>query len=258
MATSETSFNFPVGDRIIFECDDSDDSDDDESGVHRAEIVLYRPRTNSIQVREQDSIKSYFLDDIRIRSIEPSQEALELHSTIENVSSFDLSIFKENKYSHQCVNIESDNLIENCSALKRLTMGLKYYSLLNLNDEENKKNTNTTLSESIFATFVHEVYHNFIDDYNHLDDIHHNQLNKIQEILITSQLFKPCNIESCKYTARHHDIECEEEENEIHARRRRRDPDLAMFMEQMDALHFYLFHLFHVGLMIMKQRRIWI
>ena len=249
-----------VGDTFTFEYN-SDSDDPDNLSVRQGEVLKITKRTKTVQVKEKgdDGIyltSSYYLGDIKIKSIQqtnPVSIELNREQTIQRVTSFayntDFSIFNENK-GVQCDTNESDHLIENCSALKRLTTGLKYYSLLNV------FNSSDDTDQQIFAQFVDDIYHDIIDDYNHLDTIHGEQLHKIKEILLKTEIFKPCDIRKCKYTARHH--ETEEIQHNHRGRNKnknevRLDPSLHLFASTMDSLHFYLFHLFDTGLMVAEE-----
>ena len=149
----------------------------------------------------------------------------------------DLTIFKTEKSDIEC-NENKDNPIKSCLALKRLITALKYYSLLNVISNNNDK--------QIFLNFIKCIYKSFLDDYNHLIRKHDKQLQQINQLLIKHKLFASCNILKCQFTARHH------KERDDDGNKNAFDAQFEFFKKTMDSLHFYLLHLFHVGLRAMK------
>ena len=122
-------------------------------------------------------------------------------------------------------------------------MALKYYSLLNVNTNNNDK--------SIFMDFIKSIYTNFLDDYNHLLYTHDEQLQIINQSLIKDSSFGDCNISKCNFASRHHkkrtnnNHDTNDNDNIF-------DGQFEFYKTTMDSLHFYLLHLFHVGLRTME------
>ena len=150
-----------------------------------------------------------------------------------------LTIFKTDQSDIEC-NDNNDDPIKCCSALKRLVTGLKYYSLLNVITNQDHK--------QIFINFIKSVYTKFLDDYNHFLEKHDEQLEKINESLIQDVSFGDCNISKCKFATRHHKERGGNDNNN------KFDGQFEFYKTTMDSLHFYLLHLFHVGLRAMKNK----
>eukprot|EP01084_Bolivina_argentea_P279992 478746_1 len=200
MTMDQSAFTFTpndivIGDEILF---DSDPEDDDQSHTHKGTIQVYTPKNQTIGVKSNETggISTYFIDEIKIKLISPSNEAQRTQSTLESCISFDLTVF-EAQGNYKCEKTENTfDIIKKCTPLQRLVSGLKYYSLLNI--------STNTIHQDIFANFIDEIYCELIDDYNHLDDIHNDQLEQIHQMLIQSKTFTKCQINKCAFTARHH------------------------------------------------------
>ena len=91
---------------------------------------------------------------------------------------------------------EDDVDITNCRPLQRLSVALKYYSMLDIMGNAEHSN--------IFSHFINEVYVQTLDDYNHLISEHSEHLNEIKVALINKHNFKRCHLSKCCFTSRHH------------------------------------------------------
>eukprot|EP01083_Nonionella_stella_P151111 482433_1 len=156
-------------------------------------------------------------------------------TTLMNVH--DLSIFYTIKGYHtnddECKSSDS----KPCVAMNRLIVTLKYYSMLDINNNED--------DAEIFRHFIHEIYYDLIDDYIHFKYHHDDQLQSIYEELMHDKTFKQCdNFQTCSFTTRHH--RTAKQQTQI------TDPDLNFYKELMDGLHFHLFHCFDAGLRSIK------
>ena len=144
--------------------------------------------------------------------------------------SFDLSIFK-NEDTLEC---DGKQHYTDCESMKRLFVALKYYSMMNISENENDR--------ELFDQFMHEVYLRFIDDYIHLNNAHSHELETIHNNISNNKtLFTECDISKCAFTTRHHK---QQTGTEFLV------PNLRFYKETMDSLHFYLFHCFDVGLRV--------
>ena len=152
----------------------------------------------------------------------------------------DLTIFKSQKSDIEC-DENNENPTQSCSAIKRLIIGLKYYSLLNVITNEDHK--------QIFISFIKSVYTKFLDDYNHLIGRHDKQLEKINKSLIQDASFGDCKISKCQFATRHH-----KERQNNNDDNNNFDGQFEFYKTTMDSLHFYLLHLFHVGLRAIKNK----
>ena len=133
----------------------------------------------------------------------------------------DLSIFKEE--AEACT--DSDHT--KCAAVNRLALGLKYFSLLNVKD--NEKN------QGIFMAFINDVYYQILDDHNHLILCHNDNLLEISEGIFASK----CSMKTCKFTQRHF-----ESESNINIKD---DQPLNFYVNLFDGLHFWIYHSFDGG-----------
>ena len=115
-----------------------------------------------------------------------------------------------------------------CKSLQRLLRLMKLYSHLDID-------TNTE-HQSQFIKHIKERYKEFLDDYIHLISKHSHQLESIKSLL------EPCDIAHCKYTLRRH--------HEENAYMNTEDDSLRFYATTMDSIHFYLNHLFDVGLRV--------
>ena len=132
-----------------------------------------------------------------------------------------------------CDKVTTDPINE-CISIKRLLSLLKMYSHLDIMN--NKKHQNLLIEQMN----ENEEYKEFLNDYIHLLSDHSHQIQIINLSL------EPCKISECKYTSRHHRREDIEEMKQIDDN----DKNLNFYVSTMDSLHFYLHHLFDVGLRI--------
>ena len=148
-----------------------------------------------------------------------------------------LNIFKNQAIVDQCIR-DDIKPFEECHALNRLFCGLNYYQKL---DTKKIKN-----NQQIFVAFIKDVYSAFIDDYTHLVCIHGHEIENIHKYLTQIQsLFGTCDIKECSFTSRHYQPS-ESHKSPI------TDFTMNFYEKNMDSLHFYLLHLFQVGLRIFK------
>eukprot|EP01083_Nonionella_stella_P313182 1123116_1 len=127
--------------------------------------------------------------------------------------------------------------VDKCSFVLRLIHDLKQYNSLanaNPNDDQNP-----------IHDFCGQKDANVLNDYNHLVVVHGDQLEQICAQLIARRQFETCDVTKCALTTRHYD------------NRRRDKPKLSnpnidskslFFQEIFDSIHYYIFHLFDVGL----------
>lgn len=131
-----------------------------------------------------------------------------------------------------------NNIDSLCNPLQRLISAIKFYSSLDLNDNTDKTR---------FMDFFNNIYVNLLNDFQHLTSKHHHQIYEINQLLLQSKQYTPCDISKCEYTSRHHQSDTsitssiinEDGDNKLH-----------FYKTKMDSLHFYLFHLFQSGLRI--------
>ena len=149
---------------------------------------------------------------------------------------YDMSIF-DNIELNNC----EDN-IESCQAINRLLSALKYYSILDL--QHNKDHQN------IFDNFIQEVYGSrLLDDFYHLQSRHGHQIHDILTRAQKDNTFIACDINDCDFANRHYRVD-EESKDEI----AKFDPMSYFWMDVMDSLHNYVFHLFDTGCRVVDSR----
>ena len=159
---------------------------------------------------------------------------MEISETKENKTNFDIFKTEYDDFCHSKKSENTDNPMEGCICLKRLFIALKYYSLLNIIDNE--------IDGEVFINFVKEVYNNnLINDYIHLITDHQHQIEAIYKTLP-----QKCDIKQCQFTSRHHKTSSSDNNSKLS------DPLLNFYKETMDSLHFYCYHLFDVGLRILS------
>ncbi len=137
---------------------------------------------------------------------------------------------------------DSDDPTQTCDVVKRLIYGLQYYMSL---DVKNKQE-----DQDEFNNFVCNVYHTFLDDYIHLINVHADTLENINKSLLSSKKFKICDIKKCVFTGRHAGT------NNKNVNEKISDFVLHFYTNAMDTLHFYLFHLFDVGLRVSSKKHV--
>eukprot|EP01083_Nonionella_stella_P275594 936072_1 len=156
--------------------------------------------------------------------------------TIVGDNSIDLGVYTNDAKGCDC----NGKDIENCISFKRMSTGLKYYSLLDIIHNKN--------DEKIFTHFIAAVYDNemVINDYIHIICEHNHQIPQMKQFLIQNKIFDECDVSKCTFTSRHHgDQVTDGDENTL-------DPLLDLAKQRFDSLHFYLFHLFECGLRSME------
>eukprot|EP01084_Bolivina_argentea_P112535 200706_1 len=66
-----------------------------------------------------------------------------------------------------------------CQCMKRLFVGLQYYSTLNITTNESDKEE--------WNTFINETYHNLIDDYIHFNNDHSHEIENINNEIMDNK-----------------------------------------------------------------------
>jgi len=152
----------------------------------------------------------------------------------------DLSVFDDTR-NGEC----EDQDFRACLSMQRLLVALKYYSTLNILDSEDDLRR--------FQHFVFKVYtnNNFVDDYVHLSMKHEHQLEEIQTHFVQQHMQNECDLSKCVYTARHQLLA-----NQANTKLALQlDSRLRHFQTMFDELHFYVLHLFEVGLRLTNKEK---
>eukprot|EP01084_Bolivina_argentea_P078022 141570_1 len=143
------------------------------------------------------------------------------------MNEFDQDIFKQ---ADELKGLECNHTYFNqCQAMNRLFNALKYYSMIDNNNKNDKE---------IFNQFINTIYVQLLDDYTHFINYHSCELEIVYNQLINKSMFGLCDINTCKFTSRH----------QLH-----HTQNISQFNKRtMDSLHFYIFHCFDVGLRTKK------
>ena len=157
----------------------------------------------------------------------------------------DLTIFERDQ-TIECNN--DNNNYKQCKSISRLVVALKYYSVLNTNNNEKHRD--------IFIHFISTIYQNILNDYIHFLKHHGKQIEDIRSYFINDYNFTDCNITNCTFTSRHHRSNSHERVQQqlqqtsitLSNQKEPLDSTFEFIQETMDGLHFYVFHLFEVGL----------
>eukprot|EP01084_Bolivina_argentea_P203120 346963_1 len=122
---------------------------------------------------------------------------------------------------------------ENCSSVDRLVWCLKYFnSLKNVTDDKN--------NQMEFVDFMENKYTNYLNDIIHLINSHEQHLENINKLLFTKYGFKRCDITLCLFSDRHSKV-TEPQNSDT-------DPIFRFYQNTLDSVHYYIFHLFDLGL----------
>ena len=158
-----------------------------------------------------------------------------------NKSLIDFNIFLNNEIKDKC------NDIKECNAVQRVIAGLIYYESLNATKNENSN------GQSIFSRLLSEIYSHYLEDITHVMTAHNNNsdLEGINRLLLEQSPFDICDINKCLLSDRHCQIK-DGNNGDINANIQSQSDNihpLSVFHEQTwDNIHFYLVHLFDIGL----------
>ena len=156
----------------------------------------------------------------------------------QKATGIDFEIFKANK--QKCTGFSD------CSHLLRIINSLKYYETL-LSSNVNAKR--------IFIQFCVDRYVMFLDDYIHFVCVHSHHLKEITDHLETNgNLLKCNNINQCKSTQRHYRNRIDDTQNENNTDNDEQEDKYNFYVEMFDTIHFYLFHLEHLGLRVLNKK----
>ena len=153
-------------------------------------------------------------------------------------SPFKFDIYKDSEF--KCFS-QNDTIsaidISECTALHRLTNGLKYYSSLNIK---------LTSDLELFNAICNNIYTDILNDYLHLIHAHSNQLEDISNNLIANHQFSKCDVNKCQLTARH-SVDRRKDSKTKSILNDNQDAHSTFYQGIFDSVHFYLFHLFDVA-----------
>ena len=162
----------------------------------------------------------------------------------------DLSIFKSDD-NHCFIQTKDEVNINNCTAMLRMLIALRYYATLKLDGISSTNNT-----EGIFLDFCENVYLQLLADYQHVITKHESHLEEINGQLINDDKYDNCDLTQCQLSRRYNkstfsisrdQVDTKEKNNNtsivIHQR-------LIFYQQIFDGIHQWLYHLFDAGMRI--------
>eukprot|EP01084_Bolivina_argentea_P282869 484321_1 len=173
-----------------------------------------------------------------------------LFCTFENEAEYDICEMcgnqkeKKTQISHKSYEktISSNNntcicvSIEDCNALNHLMSGLKYY--------ESIKNT----KQESFDEYCDETYPNILNDYIHFILCHSNQIEEINKSILHNNDSDHCNITECGVFNRHYNDSGRRMTDKSDSLSN--DEIFTFYSDLFDRFHYFIHHLFDVGIRI--------
>ena len=176
------------------------------------------------------------------RKIIPSNsENLIIINEEQDDSSMNLNILKQQQRGCK-------GTVKDCECLQRIIFALKYYNKLNIINKESDKDKLVELGM--------DIYHSLLDDYTHILLKHNQSLEEIFNFMIYSSNMRRCELFGCSAATRHHrdrrkdnqkyaNMTASDDEHEY-------DEHFMFYMDTMDGIHCYLYHLYDVGYRVKK------
>ena len=159
----------------------------------------------------------------------------------QKLKSFDLSIYSDPK--SDCTHSPDDiPITERCSALKRLCTASLYFENMNSSKLED------AMKKTLWVEFNEEVYQNVVEDTAHLVQKHDGDIEQIQREWTERYGLPKCSISECTKTARHYSRDRRERKKERN--NGEEDALYAFHQSLLDRVHFFLFHLFDIGMRV--------
>ena len=159
------------------------------------------------------------------------------HSSKHKTVSISLSKTESALYSKQ-INLpptSCPNKCKKCVIIKRLLLGLKHF---------------TSAKEIIrHFKFMDQVYKKHVyDDYYHLTKCHEKELKSIKTLATKSYKLTKCKLSTCQFSNRHYRVDREDKDIKPRTNHNNKTIKYDIYLETMDSLHFYLFHLMDTGM----------
>ena len=155
-------------------------------------------------------------------STPPQQDA-----KLPDIEQTDLSIFESNQSPpNNCTDHRK------CPSLLRLSLTLKYYSKLDIINNQHHRHT--------LIQHISKIHTNLIEDYVHFIKDHGDQIEDIHNDFIQNRGFTACEINECTFASRHHGLDGSNTAK-FHT-------TLEFYKQTLDSVHFYIFHIFDAGL----------
>ena len=164
------------------------------------------------------------------------------HRVLFEMDGIDPLIFNNTK-SH-CDRYSDDiPITESCSHSLRICKAMRYFHGLRTSttlDEEEKK--------ELFVEFNQNIYPSLLDDIIHFVKEHENDIERVHREWTEIYGLPKCTVSECVQTARHYERRRRERKRECN----NNDEDAVynFYENEMDRVHFYIFHLFDVGMRV--------
>eukprot|EP01084_Bolivina_argentea_P248781 416225_1 len=176
------------------------------------------PKTETVVVADTNSIFNTDSDEKKEEIDEVKQR--------EKISK---EIIESNIFDNTTKCNKSNPDMNSCQSIDRIVQSLKYYASLTRKSIE---------CQNAFSDFIKTTYPNYLNDIIHLITAHEADLELIHNKLFNHYKFHKCELSSCILTERHYE---NKDEN---------DEFFNFYQNTFDSIHYYLFHLFDVGLRI--------
>ena len=151
-------------------------------------------------------------------------------------------IFNETK-SHCNPHSDDIPITKYCSHSLRICAAMRYFHVLR---------TSTTLNEEekreLFVQFNQNIYRSLLDDTIHFVKKHENDIERIHREWTEIYGLPKCSVTECVQTARHYERGTRERKRECN--NKKEDAVYNVYENEMDRIHFYIFHLFDVGMRV--------
>ena len=168
------------------------------------------------------------------------QHTMRLSSSVSQLDQSELYIFEQTNV--ECAGSEHTvSITDRCSCLNRLCAAFKYIGTLEARrdlDEEERK--------MVFLKFCHDIYKSVINDFVHLVEEHSDDILRISEEWTGQFGLVKCYVTDCALTNRH----CGRRGLGIRDDRNDHDKAFKFYQSLFVRAHFYIFHLYEMGLRV--------
>eukprot|EP01084_Bolivina_argentea_P112299 200295_1 len=219
---------------------------------------LWRNKTRQLPELKQDLSTKYNMTNYRLWYENSHQkhidivEATDFEKAMQDAKNKDnktLYIRVQNILNKERISFSTNEKCDaiyplNCPSIRKLSATLdKFRTFDMINDAKHQDE---------LIKYCNETYTTFIDDFNHLVEAHSQDLLNIHQVLTESgeYEFAKCQISSCKATFRHH---LKKDKNNANNERDTTDRRAQLYQNILDELHFYLLHIYDVGMRVKNQ-----
>ena len=151
-------------------------------------------------------------------------------------------IIDMNEIRNQDHESKCKSAVSKCKYIHRIITALRYYQLLNKTNQNNEYN-----GQIVFSDFLSEQYKYYMDDLIHLKVCHDKDLKEIYDSILAKSQNRPCDINKCIFIDRHCEIR-DGKNGDIDQHKNKIEPLSSLHIQIWDSVHYYLCHLFDVGL----------